>query len=303
MREQAKPRSGVDLLTWFLCERPFGTSRRIDPDQFIFGKASESERWGLDTLRAVMGNWTQTQDTVIPHAAQFSTTHWSVVLEAGHGDSAEVAAALEQLCRTYWYPLYAYVRRRGYTPEDAQDLTQEFFARLLEGNSIASAVKDKGRFRSFLLGAMKHLLADENAKAEAKKRGGGKVIISWEQHHAEEQFGHEHANEQSPDRLFDRRWALTVLSQAAARLRAEFAVVGDTTLFEHLKSYVTSDQAAPPYATTASLLGLSESAVKSAIFRLRRRYAELVRDEVAETVNNTADMEDELRYLRSVVSS
>ncbi len=234
--------------------------------------------------------------------ASFSTTHWSVVLAAGQKGDAQASAALEQLCRTYWYPLYAYVRRRGYLPEEAEDLTQEFFARLLERNSIASADERKGRFRSFLLGAMNHLLADENAKAQAKKRGGGQTIISWERDDAEAQFAHEPLDQQSPDRLFDRRWALTVLNRAALRLRAEFTAAGTAPLFEHLKIYVTGETAAPPYAATASSLGLSESAVKSAIFRLRRRYAELVREEVAQTVSDAKDLEEELRFLRSAVA-
>lgn len=233
----------------------------------------------------------------------FATTHWSVVLTAGDASSPQARDSLETLCRIYWHPLYAYIRRRGYSPEDAQDLTQEFFARLLRRSSITTAEKEKGRFRSFLLGAMKHLLADEKAKALAKKRGGDQVIISWEHAAAEERLGRAPSDEESPDRLFDRRWALTVLERAASRLRAEFSEVGDAALFEHLKVYVTGAQTAPPYSITASQLGLSESAVKSAIFRLRRRYAELVRQEVAQTVDSADELEEEIRYLRSAVAS
>ncbi|MBM3883194.1 MAG: RNA polymerase sigma factor [Verrucomicrobia bacterium] len=240
----------------------------------------------------------------LPAAApEFTTTHWSVVRAGGDRSSPAAQTALEELCRTYWYPLYVFVRRRGYSPEDAQDLTQEFFARLLQKNSISAAHPGKGRFRCFLLGALKHLLADEHAKAQAKKRGGGQTIISWEQDYAEEQFAHEPVDEQSPDRLYDRRWALTVLDRAATRLRVEFAAAGDASLFEHLKLYVTGKHGAPAYAATASRLGLSESAVKSAIFRLRRRYAELVREEVAQTVNDARELEVELRHLRSVMTT
>jgi RNA polymerase sigma-70 factor (ECF subfamily) len=235
-------------------------------------------------------------------SAVFATTHWSVVQRAGDPSSPQAAEALEELCRTYWYPLYAYVRRRGYGPEDAQDLTQELFARLLQKNSIIGVRRDKGRFRSFLLGALKHLLADELAKAHAKKRGGGQVLISWEQDAAEARFGHEPVDEQSPDRLFDRRWALTVLDQAVARLREEYRLGGQAEHFERLRVYVTGEGAAPSYAEKAAQLGLSESALKSAIFRLRRRYHELVRQEVAQTVADPDELEEEIRELMAVFS-
>jgi RNA polymerase sigma factor (sigma-70 family) len=235
-------------------------------------------------------------------AGSFATTHWSVVLQAGTAQSTQAGAALEQLCRTYWYPLYLYVRRCGYSPEDAEDLTQEFFAHLFAKNSIAGADRDKGRFRSFLLGALKHFLLDEKAKAQARKRGGGRVIISWERDYAEERFGQEPLDAQSPDRLFDRRWALTVLDQATRRLRDEYRARHDLPLFEQLKVFVVGDATAPTYTETAQTLGLSESAVKSAIFRLRRRYHELVREEVAQTVTNTDEVALELRHLMDVFS-
>lgn len=232
----------------------------------------------------------------------FATTHWSVVLAASESSSAQASHALEQLCRAYWYPLYVYVRRRGYSAADAEDLTQEFFTRLLHHHSIAGAQQTKGRFRCFLLGALKHLLADETARARAKKRGGDRFILSWEQDGAEQRFAQEPADGSSPERLFERRWALTVLNHAAARLRAEFTTVGDAPLFEHLKAYVTGEATAPTYATTANQLGLSESAVKSAIYRLRRRYGELVRAEVAQTVSDANELEAEIRHLRLVFS-
>jgi DNA-directed RNA polymerase specialized sigma24 family protein len=200
-------------------------------------------------------------------------------------------------------PFYLYVRRRGHSPEDAQDLTQALFARLLEKNSLAAAHPHKGRFRSFLLGALKHLLADEHAKAQAKKRGGGQVLVSWEQATAEAQFSQEPTDEESPDRLFDRRWALTVLERAVSRLREEYCSGGDGPLFERLKVYVTGEMAAPSYADTAAALGLSESAVKSAIYRLRRRYHELVRDEVAQTVADPNELEAEIRHLMAVFNT
>lgn len=249
-----------------------------------------------------MGNCTETHVSPAPHA-QFSTTDWSVVLEAGRGDSPGAAVALEQLCRSYWRPLYAYARRRGYSPDDATDLTQELFARLLHSNGIAAARQEKGRFRSFLLGALKHLLADEKARAKAKKRGGGQAFCSWEQSGAEERLSCELADLQSPDLLYDRHWALTVLDHAVSRLRVEFSAAGDESLFDALKDYLTGDLVAPSYAATANRLGLSESAVRSAILRLRRRYGDLVREQVAQTVVGSKEVEEEIRYLRSAVSS
>ncbi|MBI2925629.1 MAG: sigma-70 family RNA polymerase sigma factor [Verrucomicrobia bacterium] len=225
------------------------------------------------------------------------------MLAAADLASPSARAALEKLCRTYWYPLYAYVRRRGHRPEDAQDLTQEFFVRLLQKNSFAGADRAKGRFRSFLLGALQHFLADEHDRASAKKRGGGQQFISWEQDFAEKRFAEEPTDELSPDKIFERRWALTVLEQAASRLRAEYQAAGTGQLFEHLKGYVTGEGAAPTYAATAAQLGLSESAVKSAIFRLRRRYYELVREAVAQTVADPRELEEEIRHLMAVFSS
>ena len=212
------------------------------------------------------------------------------------------AQALETLCRDYWYPLYAYVRRRGYCPEDAQDLTQEFFARLLKGNSLARADCAKGRFRSFLLGALNHFMADEKDRAEAKKRGGGQTLISWDQDDAEERFGAERMDELSPERIFERRWALSVLEQAAARLRNEYEAAGQPQLFEQLKSYIEGGTDTPTYVETATRLNLSESAVKSAIFRCRQRYHELVRVEVGQTVADANELDEELRHLRAIFS-
>ncbi len=233
----------------------------------------------------------------------FATTHWSVVLNAGHADSPGAAESLDWLCRTYWYPIYFYIRRRGYSPDDAQDLTQEFFARFLRENSLVRAQPEKGRFRSFLLGALKHLLADEKAKAEAKKRGGGRPLVSWEQAEAEEKLKAEPVDELSSDRAFDRRWALTALEQAASRLRREYDTPGQAGLFEHLKPYVTMEAAGPSYADAATQLGLSESAVKSAIYRLRQRYHTLVREEVAQTVTNADELREEIRHLMALFNA
>ncbi len=234
---------------------------------------------------------------------QFATTHWSVVLAAADQEKPEAAAALEKLCCTYWYPLYAYIRRHGHSPEDSRDLTQEFFFRLLQRNSFAEADRAKGRFRSFLLGALKHFLADEKDKVAAKKRGGGRSMVSWEEVGAEERFAAEPADELSPDKLFDRRWALTVLDQATVRLRARYKAEGSLELFDVLSCYLTQEMAAPSYAETAARLGLSEAAVASAIFRLRKCYHALVREEVAQTVSDPQDLEDEICHLMNVFST
>jgi RNA polymerase sigma factor (sigma-70 family) len=236
-------------------------------------------------------------------AGVFATTHWSVVLAAGDPTSPQAAEALEKLCRTYWYPLYVYVRRHGNSPEGAQDLTQEFFVRILRSRSLSGANRQKGRFRSFLLGALKHFLADARDEARAKKRGGGQVMVSWEQHLAEERYAREPVEDASPDRLFERRWALTLLEQAAVRLQDEYEATGRAHAFAVLRGYVTG--AAGPessYADSAAALGLTESAVKSAIFRMRRRYHELVREEVAQTVAEPAQLEAEIHYLMALFS-
>ena len=234
--------------------------------------------------------------------ATFATTHWSVVLAAGHPDSLQATDALEKLCRTYWYPLYVFLRRQGHSAEDAQDLVQGFFLHLLRGDILQTAEPGRGRFRSFLLGTLKHFLSDEKDKAEAQKRGGGQQFISWDLAGAESRFRQEPADESSPDRLFERRWAMTLLEQALDHLRAECASDARSELFEQLQGFVTGEKGPVSYAEAAASLGLSLSAVKSAIFRLRRRYHELVRDEVGHTVAEPAEVEEELRYMLDVFS-
>jgi RNA polymerase sigma factor (sigma-70 family) len=234
------------------------------------------------------------------HGGVFGTTHWSVVLAAGQQDTPESAVALERLCRTYWHPIYAYIRRWGYNPEDARDLTQEFFARLLRKKSVARANPEQGRFRSFLLGALKHTLSDEQAKAEAKKRGGGQRPVAWEQIEEEERFRAEPMDQLSPDRVFDRRWALAVLEHAIGRLRAEYGAPERRRVFEELQGFITGEPLVSSCAQAAARLGQSESAVKSAIYRVRRRYHALVREEVAQTVTNPTDLAEEIRYLMSL---
>jgi RNA polymerase sigma factor (sigma-70 family) len=237
-----------------------------------------------------------------PRQAVFATTQWSVVLAAAGGDAPGVTAALEKLCRAYWYPLYAYVRRRGFSKHDAQDLTQEFFARLLEKNFLAEARRERGRFRSFLLAALNHFLANEWKRAHRLKRAGGKMILPLQTEDGETRYGAEPAHESTPERIFERRWALTLLEQAIIRLREEFAASGKGAKFEQLKAFLTGDDTAPSYAEIAPRLGVSEDALKMTVSRLRKRYRELLRAAVAETVANPQEVDDELRHLRAALT-
>jgi len=226
----------------------------------------------------------------------FVTTHWSVVLTAGRWDTTLAQVALAKLCRIYWHPLYAYVRRRGYSPHDAEDLTQEFFARLLKRNDVATVGPDRGKFRSYLLGAMNHFLSDEWDKARAQKRGGGKVI-HLDTAVAESVYAQDHADALTPERIFDRRWAVTVLEEVHHRLQQEHRREGKAAQFEALRFSLMGERSAVPYAELAGKLGMSEGAVKVAVHRLRQRYRTLLREFIAETVATPDEVEDELRYL------
>lgn len=227
----------------------------------------------------------------------FVTTKWSVVRAAGRSDTTTARAALEKLCRTYWYPLYAYVRRRGHSPEDAQDLTQEFFARLLEGQSLATADPELGRFRSFLLTVMNHFLTDEWKKAKAKKRGGGCEVLSLDWAAAEERFDLEPADNSAPDKVFEKQWALALLAEVLNRLETEYQQQGKTGLFAALKQTLMGSRESQPYADLAASLSMNESAVKVAVHRLRKRYRELIREEIAGTLDCTQDIDQEMRHL------
>jgi RNA polymerase sigma-70 factor (ECF subfamily) len=235
-------------------------------------------------------------------ASPFATTSWSLVRTAAHRNSPDADAALDQLCRTYWFPVYAYVRRWGHDPEDARDLTQEFFARLLRDNTVAAARPERGRFRSFLLGVLKRFLARTHAHRMAQKRGGGGQPISWEQDLAEARYAREMRDEQSPDECFDRRWATTVLEQAFARLQSEYDAAGHADLFQRLKPFVLGGRDHPPWREVGAELGVSESALKSALHRLRWRLGAVVRATIAETLARPDDLDDELHHLLAAVS-
>lgn len=238
----------------------------------------------------------------MPRSPVFAATHWSLVLSASDPNSPESIAALEKLCRTYWYPLYAYVRRCGQSPEDAKDLTQEFFARLLEHHWVERADRQKGRFRSFLLSAMNHFLANEWNKARAQKRGGGVAPVPLQFETAETRYGHEPIDTATPEHSYERRWALTLLDRVLQRLRAEYNQEGRMDLFTALHPCLMGDRTAQPYGELAVKLGVSENTVKSAVHRLRQRYRELLRDEIAQTVATTGEVEEELRFLITVLS-
>lgn len=235
------------------------------------------------------------------HDACFTTTHWSVVLAAGQTDSPQAVAALETLCRGYWYPLYAYVRRRGFGPEDAQDWTQEFFAQLLRKNYPARADRARGKFRTFLLHTLNQFLADQRERAAALKRGGGQALISLDEEAPEERYRLEVADELTPEKLFERRWAQAVLDRAQARLRDEFVAAGKGNTYEVLQAFEPGEQSPISYADAAARLGVSESAVKSMIHRLRQRHREVVREEIAHTVPTVAEIDEELRHLVAVL--
>ena len=243
------------------------------------------------------GSASTPEDNTTPQGAVFATTRWTVVLKAGRSRSADSRTALEKLCRTYWHPIYAFVRRRGYSAEDAQDLTQEFFARLLEKNWLDGVDPVKGRFRSFLLASVKHFLANEWDKARAKKRGGGQIPIPINVKTAESSCGFEPADNMTAETIFERRWALTLLDQVLQRLREEYLHNGKGRLFEQLKPTLTEASRSVAYAEIARRLAMSEGAVKVAVHRLRQRYRELLRAEIADTVSGPEEVEEELRAL------
>jgi RNA polymerase sigma-70 factor (ECF subfamily) len=227
--------------------------------------------------------------------AWFKETRWSLVLGARDHDDR----ALALLCQAYWYPLYAYVRRRGHRPDEAQDLTQEFFTRLLEKDWLAAVDPERGRFRSFLLAAMGHFLANEWHRARTRRRGGDRTFVSFDLAAAEGRFEKEVATEASAERLFERRWALTLLERAMERLRLDEEAAGSGARFERLKQFLGGD--GDSYRAVAGELGTTEGAVKVAVHRLRKRYRELVRREVAQTVTDPSSLEDELRELMSAL--
>jgi RNA polymerase sigma-70 factor (ECF subfamily) len=227
----------------------------------------------------------------------FATKHWTVVLAAGRRHTPQSDGALEELCRSYWFPLYAYVRRRGHNKEDAEDLTQAFFTRFLEKNYLAGLSAERGRFRAFLLASLKHFLINEWKKSQRQKRGGGEKILSLDWQTADTKFQVAATNEPSPDKAFDREWALALLAKVIERLCAQCAADGKARLFDQLKIFLTAGKGALSHADAAKKVGMDEAAVRVAVHRLRKHYRVLLRDEIAQTLADAADVDEEMRAL------
>jgi RNA polymerase sigma factor (sigma-70 family) len=244
----------------------------------------------------------QRLDPAAARQSAFLTTHWTVVLAAGRGDSPPAREALASLCQVYWYPLYAYVRRRGYSAHDAEDLTQAFFLCLLEQQSLANADPNRGRFRAFLLGAMNHFLATEWARLCAQKRGGGRKILSLDVAAAERRFDLEPADNDTPDKAFERAWATALLNEVLNRLESEYRDDGKAALFDVLKQTLAGARESQPYITLAAQLNMTEGAVRVAVHRLRSRYRDLLQKEIAATVSSPGDVRAELAHLFKVIA-
>jgi RNA polymerase sigma factor (sigma-70 family) len=233
----------------------------------------------------------------------FATTRWSVVMTARAGGGTASSAALETLCAVYWYPLYAFVRRLGHAPHDAQDLTQEFFARLLAKEWLGGVARERGRFRTFLITALRRFLANEWDRARAEKRGGGCAILSLDSEIAEARYAMEPTVAAAADQVYERRWALTLLDQAMSRLREEYERHGQARAFAQLKEYLTAERHSIPYAEVAEALGTSTGAARVAVHRLRKRFREVFREAIADTVAQPEDIGEEVRYIVSVLGA
>ena len=238
-----------------------------------------------------------------PAGPYFVTTRWTVVLSAGHKSSPQSDRALAELCQMYWYPLYSYVRRQGYTKEDAEDLVQSFFARFLEKNYLEGLAAERGKFRAFLLASLKHFLANEWDKTQRQKRGGGVPHFSLNWQDAEERYHLEPADPMRPDLAYDREWALALLEQVIVRLRGECAADGKTRLFEEAKGFLMVGESVTDYDEVAQRLGVDNGALRVAVHRLRKRYRELLREEISQTLSDPAHVAEELRSLQVALTS
>ncbi len=241
------------------------------------------------------------QDPSSAGGGRFTTTHWSLVLAAAGSADAQGHEALARLCQVYWYPLYAFVRRQGHGPHDAQDLTQEFFVRLLDKDYLGDVDRSKGTFRSFLLAALKHFLSKQWARAKTLKHGGGRTLVPLDTLSAEDRYRREPEDHATPERLFERRWAVTLLDQVLTRLSADYETAGKGAIFAQLQGCLTGESKLLPYAQLAAGLDMSEGAVKVAVHRLRQRYRKVLRDEIAQTVADPAEIDDEIRQLFSAL--
>ena len=233
----------------------------------------------------------------------FRTTHWSVISAAGAEDSVGARKALEQLCTLYWFPIYAFIRRWGHSTHAAQDLTQDFFFRLLDKRHIERADRNRGRFRTFLLTSVKHFLADQHDRAHAEKRGGGQVPVSIDVEIAEGRYLAEPVENETPEKVYERRWANTLLERVVAQLGADFAETGKSEFFKELTPFLWGRKSGTPYREIGDRFGMTESAVKMTVSRLREKYRQLLQVEIAHTVATPEEIEDEIRHLISVFSS
>jgi len=231
----------------------------------------------------------------------FPLTHWSAVFAAGKDEAGRAEAALAELCGAYWFPLYAFARRNGHQPADAQDLAQGFLAYLIDARLVAKANPVQGRFRSFLLGCFNHFMASEKERARAQKRGNGQFLVPLDSQSAEARLTQETPAGASPEQLYERHWALAVLDAALARLEAEFKTSGRLALFEQLQPFLQGDDGGPSYAEVAQRLGTTEGTIKVTVHRLRQRYRQLLRMVVSQTVDNPLEIDSELAYLRTVL--
>jgi RNA polymerase sigma-70 factor (ECF subfamily) len=244
-------------------------------------------------------------DAESPQAAdaRFPTTHWSRVVRAGDPSTGPAREALAELCASYWYPVYAFIRRQGHEPNPAQDLTQAFFVRLLEKGTLAAADPSRGKFRSFVRTACSHFLADERDRARARKRGGAQIVLSIDARDAEGRYLREPAHNLTPERLFERAWVLTVLEHVFERLGQDYEKAGDAALFEQLKLVLTDGPHSVSYATFAARLGMTQGAVQVAVHRLRRRYRTILLEQIAATLDDPTEVEAEVRELFAVLGS
>lgn len=268
-----------------------GRSRRFDLEPG--GSFCQS----ADELRMRFSFDAGQDDAIAVSPREFPDTRWSRVALAGSGDCGGAEQALDQLCQSYWQPIYGFLRRKGYSPHDAEDLTQQFFFRLLQRNSVANADRAKGRFRNFLLGALDHFLTDELRKSTAQKRGGNTMPFAGDFSEAEERYLQEPSLNLTPDEVYDRRWAATLLQRAFDALSAEFEEAGEPRRFETLKPFLARQPEAGEYDRVAQELNMTGRAVSAAIYRLRQRYRQLVRSQVAETVAASNEIEAELAHL------
>ena len=250
--------------------------------------------------RTVMPPMSASDPSPEPHDGVFHTTRWSMVLRAG--GAAQDEAALAQLCQAYWYPLYCCVRRHGHSPEDSQDFTQGFFAKLLRNESFADADPVKGRFRTWLLRSLEHFLRSEHRNASAQKRGGGQALVAWDAQEAEERYALEPTGGDSPEQLFERRWAEALVYGGLVRLRAEFAEDGHGELFDALEPHLWADETAAPYAELSGQLQMKVVALRVTLHRMKRRFSDLLRAEVAATLSEDIDVEEELAHVRRTLA-